>query len=144
MYAVDAAARVLYLADNAGEIACDRLLIERLGPARITLAVKGSPVLNDATRVDAEAVGLAAIVEVVDNGSDAPGTILADCSEAFRRRFAEADLILAKGQGNYETLSNAAADIFFILKAKCPVIARDLGCRVGSLILRRHRPAGLA
>lgn len=63
---------------------------------------------------------------------------------ASRRRFAEADLVLAKGQGNYETLSNADADIFFILKAKCPVIARDLGCRVGSLILRRHRPAGLA
>lgn len=142
--AVDAASRVLYLADNAGEIVCDRLLIERLGPARITVAVKGHPVLNDATRADAEAVGLTALVEVIDNGSDAPGTILDDCSEAFRRRFAEADLVLAKGQGNYEGLSSADADIFFILKAKCPVIACDLGCRVGGLILRRHRPAVLA
>ena len=74
---------------------------------------------------------------VIDNGSDAPGTILEDCSEAFRRRFDASELVIAKGQGNYETLSQVQQDIFFLLKAKCPVIAEDIGCKVGSLVLRR-------
>jgi len=81
------------------------------------------------------------LVEVIDNGSDAPGTILDDCGDAFRQRFDEVDLVIAKGQGNYETLSDVNKDIFFILKAKCPVIARDLGCEVGSLVLRRSSGA---
>ena len=98
---------ILYLADNAGEIAFDRLLIEQISPERVTLVVRGGPVINDATRVDAQAVGLDEIVEVIDNGSDAPGTLLEDCSPEFRRRFVDADLIIAKGQGNFESLSNA-------------------------------------
>jgi uncharacterized protein with ATP-grasp and redox domains len=140
--AVAAAERVLYLADNAGEIVFDRLLLERLPLAKIALVVKGGPILNDATMADAAAAGLTSLLEVIDNGSDAPGTILADCSEDFRRRFDEADLVLAKGQGNYETLSDVAKDVFFALKVKCPVIARDLGCEVGGLVLRRSVPAG--
>ena len=128
---------ILYLADNAGEIVFDRLLIKQLSPEKVTVAVKGSPIINDATMEDAEATGLTELVKVIDNGSDAPGTILEDCSDAFCRRFDEADLVIAKGQGNYETLSEAGRDIFFILKAKCPVIARDIGCHVGSLVLRR-------
>ena len=82
------------------------------------------------------------MLEVLDNGSDAPGTILSDCSEAFRRRFGQADLVIAKGQGNYETLSEVDKQMFFILKAKCPVIARGLGCEVGGLVLRRSARAG--
>ena len=140
--AMSAARDILYLADNAGEIVFDRLLIEQLGPESVTVAVKGFPVINDATMDDAEAAGLTELVEVIDNGSDAPGTILDDCTEAFRRRFDQADLVLAKGQGNYETLSAAERDIFFLLKAKCPVIARDLGCQVGSLLVRRSSYAG--
>ncbi len=137
--AASSARNILYLADNAGEIVFDKLLIEQIPLEKVTVAVKGSPIINDATMADAEATGLTELVEVIDNGSDAPGTILEDCSEAFRQRFDEADLIIAKGQGNYETLSDADKDIFFILKAKCPVIARDLGCEVGSLVLRRSR-----
>ena len=131
------AGNILYLADNAGEIVFDRLLIEQLPAEKVTVAVKGSPIINDATMEDAEAAGLTELVEVIDNGSDAPGTILEDCSDAFRRRFDEAGIVIAKGQGNYETLSDVDKDIFFILKAKCPVIARDLDCQVGSLVLRR-------
>ncbi len=131
---------ILYIADNAGEIVFDRLLIEQLPLAKLTLAVRGSPVINDACGEDAEAAGLTDMVEVIDNGSDAPGTILQSCSEGFRLRFARADLIIAKGQGNYETLSDANKDIFFLLKAKCPVIADHIGCEVGSLLLRRRRP----
>lgn len=126
------ARHILYLADNAGEIVFDRLLIDRLLPTPVTLAVRGSPVLNDATRDDAAAAGFSALVEVIDNGSDAPGTILADCSEEFRRRFADADLIIAKGQGNFETLSDEDANIFFLFKAKCPVIADHVDLPVGT------------
>ncbi len=135
--AIHAADNILYLADNAGEIVFDRLLVEQLTLEKVTLAVRGAPVINDATRSDALAAGLTEIVEVIDNGSDAPGTIIEDCSESFRRRFDDADLVIAKGQGNYETLSEAKRDIFFALKAKCPVIADDMGCTVGELVLRR-------
>ncbi|MDK2972984.1 MAG: damage-control phosphatase, subfamily [Candidatus Sumerlaeota bacterium] len=123
---------ILYLADNAGEIVFDRLLIEQLLPARVTVAVRGGPVLNDALREDAKVAGLCRLVEVIDNGSDAPGTVLEDCSEPFRRRFDEADLIIAKGQGNFETLSESETDIYFLFKAKCPVIAARVGLPVGT------------
>jgi len=135
--AVSRAEKILYLADNAGEIVFDRLLIEQLPCEKVTVVVKGNPIINDATIEDADVAGLTRIVEVIDNGSDAPGTILESCSQAFRNRFAESDLVIAKGQGNYETLSDADKNIFFILKAKCPVIARDLGCEVGEMILRK-------
>jgi len=88
---------------------------------------------------DAATTGLTEIVEVIDNGSDAPGTILNDCSENFQQKFEKADLIIAKGQGNYETLSDVDKEIFFILKVKCPVIARHLNCEVGSSILKRKK-----
>ena len=130
---------ILYITDNAGEIIFDRLLIEQLPIEKVTVVVRGEPVINDATMEDAVLAGLPRIVEVIDNGSDAPGTILSDCSEDFRYRFARADLIIAKGQGNYESLSEADKDIFFMLKAKCPVIAEHLGCEVGEMILQRSK-----
>ncbi|MBN1876160.1 MAG: DUF89 family protein [Anaerolineae bacterium] len=129
---------VLYLADNAGETVFDRVLIELL-QLPVTYCVKGGPALNDATREDAIAAGLAAPVDIIDNGSDAPGTILSLCSEAFRQIYAAAPLIIAKGQANYETLSAAGARVFFLLQVKCPVIGRDLGVPVGSVIVRQSR-----
>jgi uncharacterized protein with ATP-grasp and redox domains len=124
------------LTDNAGEIVFDRFLIEQLPFDRVTVVVRGFPVINDATIADAETAGLTDIVEVMTNGSDAPGTILDDCSEEFRTRFAEADLIIAKGQGNYETLRECLRPIFFLLRVKCPLVANDLDCPVGSMVLR--------
>jgi uncharacterized protein with ATP-grasp and redox domains len=135
--AIRQAERILYVADNAGEIVFDRLLIEQLPYEKVTVAVKGKPVINDATREDAVVAGLPRIVEVIDNGSDGPGTILETCSQTFRGRFEDADLIIAKGQGNYETLSDTDKNIFFMLKAKCPVIAKDLCCEVGEMILQK-------
>ena len=126
---------VLYLADNAGETVFDRVFIESL-ELPVIYAVKGGPALNDATRRDALAAGITC--EIIDNGSDAPGTILGDCSAAFRRRFEQAPLIIAKGQGNYESLSGMDAPIFFLLQAKCPVIATDLGVDVGSIICTKR------
>ena len=136
--AAERAQRILYLADNAGEIVFDRLLIDQLPVGRVTLAVRGGPVLNDATMADAQAAGLCDVVEVIDNGSDAPGTVLSACSEEFRRRFGDSDLIIAKGQGNFETLSDEAADIFFLFKVKCPVVADHVGLPVGTHVLTRR------
>ena len=135
--AMSGAERILYLADNAGEIAFDRLLIEQLPREKVTVAVRGGAVINDATLDDAEEVGLADLVEVIGNGSDAPGTLLDDCSDGFCERFAAADVILSKGQGNYETLSESARPIWFLLRVKCPIIARHLETDVGRMVLRR-------
>jgi uncharacterized protein with ATP-grasp and redox domains len=137
--AVVKAETILYLADNAGEIALDRLLIDQLLPRTITLVVRGSPILNDATQEDAKWVGLDQIVQVIDNGSDAPGTILLDCSQDLRDRFAAADLIIAKGQGNYESLSDEPGQLFFLFKAKCRVIAELVGQPIGTqMLLKSH------
>jgi uncharacterized protein with ATP-grasp and redox domains len=133
--AVAEATHILYLADNAGEIVFDGLLIEQLNPERVTLAVRGFPILNDATMLDARAVGLVDIVDTIENGSDVPGTLLEDCSKNFRQHFEAADLIIAKGQGNFETLSRNSRDIFFLFKAKCPVIAQHVGVSQGAHVL---------
>ncbi len=137
--AIAQAKSILYLADNAGEIAFDRLLVEQISPERVTFVVRGAPVLNDATLVDARTVGLDQIVEVIDNGSDAPGTILADCSQELRDRFANADLIIAKGQGNFETLSNEPGNLFFLFKVKCLVIADLVNQPIGTQMLVHSR-----
>ncbi len=128
---------ILYLADNCGEIVFDRLLIEQLPTERVTVAVRGAPILNDATLEDARTVGLTDLVEVMDNGSDAPGTLLTDCSPAFRRRFDQADLVIAKGQGNYETLDDAPRPVFILFKVKCPVVAAHVGQPEGTHMVSR-------
>jgi uncharacterized protein with ATP-grasp and redox domains len=127
---------VLYLADNAGETVFDRLLIESLAVPAV-YAVKDGPILNDATVQDARAAGLHRVAQLLSTGSNSPGTILDRCSEQFRTAYREAGLIIAKGQANYETLSEEGARLFFLLQAKCPVIARDLGVPVGSIVLRQ-------
>ena len=94
-------------------------------------------VTNDATMEDARAAGLDEIVEVMDNGRDAPGTLLSWCSPEFQSEMQQADLIVAKGQAQYETLSEdpEPGRLFFLLKVKCPVIAGDLGRPLQSFVL---------
>ena len=138
--AVDRADRILYLADNAGEIFLDRLLVEYLPQGKVTVAVRGGPAINDVTLEDLDGTGFGEVAEVIGNGSDAPGTILEDCSEAFLERYHAADVIISKGQGNYETLSRADRHIFFLLRVKCPVLARDMGCQVGEPVVKELRP----
>ena len=128
---------VLYLADNAGEIVFDRLLLAQLAGHRVTLAVRGAPVLNDATLEDARAARLDDMAALIDNGSDAPGTLLDDCSPAFREQFRRADLIIAKGQGNFESLNGTDQCVFFLFKIKCAVIADHVGQPEGTHILMR-------
>jgi damage-control phosphatase, subfamily I len=129
---------ILYLADNAGEIVFDRLLIEQLPKGRVTMAVRGGPVSNDAMIKDAQAAGIQEIADIIDTGSDAAGIILEDCSQEFNMRFKKADLIISKGQGNFETLNSETRNIFFLFKIKCSVIAAHFGLPVGTHILRRQ------
>jgi hypothetical protein len=130
---------ILYLADNCGEIVFDTLLVEQLGPKRVTLTVRGMPIINDATLEDAVTAGLDKMVPILKNGSDAPGTLLDDCSTEFRQVFESADLIISKGQGNFETLNDCGKNIFFLLKVKCPVVAESVCLPVGSHVLRHGR-----
>jgi hypothetical protein len=135
--AIGRARDILFLGDNTGEIVLDRLLVERMPRKRLTYVVRGAPILNDALMADAEVAGLTGLVEVIDNGSDAPGTILETCSQAFRNRFERADLIIAKGQGNFESMDDTRKDVFFLLKPKCAVLARHLNCQLGRLLIVR-------
>lgn len=130
--ASDSARRILYLTDNAGEIIFDRVLLDLLPRHRVTVAVRGRSVLNDATVEDATAAGLSDVAEIITNGSAVPGTVLSDCSPDFRRRFAEADLIIAKGQGNFETLHEEHAPLFCLFRVKCEIVAEHCGQPVGS------------
>ena len=127
--------RVLFLGDNVGESVFDMLLIETLRRP-VTYVVRGGPVLNDTTREDAIAIGMTDVAEVIDNGSRVPGTILSICTPEFQTRFSEANLILAKGMGNFETLSEIDAPLFFLLQVKCPTISDIIGVPVGSIVIK--------
>lgn len=129
------ARQILFLADNSGEIVFDRLLIEMLPAEKMFLAVRGGPIINDALLEDAEIAGLPEIVPVIDNGSDVPGTILSDCSGEFQEIFAASDLIIAKGQGNFESLNETTKHVFFLLRVKCPLIGGHVGAEVGDLVI---------
>lgn len=125
---------VLILGDNAGEIVLDTLLVEelsRLG-CSVTYAVRSCPVLNDATVVDAEQVGMTALCPVVESGVDTPGTVLERCTPDFLDKMRNADLVLAKGQGNFEALQGRFPGVFCAFKVKCDRVARDTGQEIGS------------
>jgi len=136
------AKQLLYLGDNAGEIVFDRILIEELttmGTPRIVFAVRDEPIINDATCDDARAVDLDRHAEIMSSGSGAPATVLSECSSEFVHLFRKADMIIAKGQGNYESLSDEGENLFFLLTVKCPVVARHLGLQVGDRVLKSNR-----
>ena len=129
------AENILYLADNSAEAVFDKLLLEVIDKP-VTFAVKEKPIINDATIVEAYQIGIDKMVKVISSGSDAPGTILDLCNEDFLEIFHKADLIISKGQGNFEGLSSVKAPIFFLLRAKCPVIAQELQVEIDSIILK--------
>lgn len=136
--ALEKARNIVYVADNAGETVFDRLLIEEINKPMIYV-VRERPIINDATREDAWLSGLDNISEIMSSGCDAPGNILKFCSDEFLKIYDSADLVISKGQGNYEALSDEEKPIFFLLKVKCQVVARDLGVREGSIILAEAR-----
>lgn len=139
--ALKKAKTVLYLADNAGEVVFDAILIEEIkkgdGNKNIIYAVKEKPIINDALVKDALAAGIDKYADIISSGVDAPGTVISLCSEQFLKTFKEADMVISKGQGNFEALSTAKRSIFFLFMAKCPVIAKDVNCKVGDIILTR-------
>lgn len=139
--ALDGTEDVLLIADNAGEIVLDRILVEELRARgkRVAVAVRASPTLNDATIEDAQAVGLDEVAELITTGSDVPGAFLSAASPEFRTQFRKAGLVLAKGMGNFEGLSEVEAPIFFLLQAKCLPVATETGVRVGELVFLRGR-----
>jgi uncharacterized protein with ATP-grasp and redox domains len=133
--AIKNAKSILYLADNSGEIFFDKLLIEVIGK-RVIYVVKERPVLNDCTRIDTDYVRMDQVADVISNGFDAPSTILKYSSELFLKAYNSADLIISKGQGNFEGLVfENDPRIFFLLMAKCDVIAEMLDVEKGSFIV---------
>ncbi len=120
--------KVLYLCDNCGEIVFDGLCIKELQRqgCTVTAAVRHGPIINDATLVDAQAVKLDKICPVITNGTSCPGTPLADCSNEFIDYFSDADIIISKGMGNFETLSEVNAPVFFLFTVKCMAVAHHV------------------
>jgi hypothetical protein len=116
---------ILIMGDNAGEIVLDTLLVDELNRLghQVTYAVRGTPILNDATMEDAVNVGMTRRCEVISSGVDTPGTVLDRCTPQFLARMDKADIIISKGQGNFEALKNNRPGIYFAFKVKCPVIA---------------------
>jgi uncharacterized protein with ATP-grasp and redox domains len=125
---VDRSGRILYLGDNCGELVFDGLFIKQLAGQgkEVVLAVKERPIINDALPVDAVVCGLDKYCTVITNGTGCPGTPLARCSENFQEVFLNADLIISKGQGNFETLVGAKGPIYYLLTVKCGVVADHL------------------
>ena len=139
-YRIKEAKKILYLGDNAGEIVFDKLFIEILMHHDITYAVKGAPVLNDVTMQDAKEVGMELVAEVISNGYDAPSTVLHKCRKEFLEIYNAADLIISKGQGNFEGLMQLKDPrIFFLLMAKCDVIAEIPGVEKGSFLVYNQK-----
>ena len=126
---------VLYIGDNAGESVFDKILIEELGKP-VTYVVRENPIINDVTYKDAVESGIEDVAEIISSGTSAPGTILHTCNVQFLEKFIHADLIISKGQGNYEGLSETDRPVFFLLKAKCSVIANDLNVNVTDIVLK--------
>ncbi len=137
--AIRNANKILYIGDNAGETVFDCILLEelkRIYPEKeIIYAVREKPIINDALKEDAIEAGIDNFAKIISSGSEVPGTIIPLCSKNFIDIFKKSDVVISKGQGNYETLSHEKRPIFFLFMAKCPVIAKDVDCEVGDIIL---------
>lgn len=133
---LEKASTVLVLGDNAGEAVFDNILIRRFpGKAAVYYAVKGSPVINDVTEEDARDAGIHETSRIVSNGTDIPGTSIPDTTEEFKALFRTADVVISKGQGNFETLLDESREIFFLLQIKCRSLARRNSFTVGDWIV---------
>jgi len=143
---LERAATLLYICDNSGEIVFDMIFIKEilhLYPGlKITAALRDKPIINDATMKDARTVGLDRLVAAISSGSVYPGTVLPETTREFRQLFAAADVVLAKGQGNLETLlPSADTRLFFLLRIKCEYMASLTRVEKGSLVLMQGGPS---
>ena len=140
--ALGGARTLLYLGDNCGEIVIDKLFLEELRREfpQLTMyfGVRGTPIVNDVTFEDALQVGMSEVARVISNGDGCLGTVLHRTSAEFQEAFKEADVIIAKGQGNYESLSETAhKNLFFLFMAKCEAVAQAAGVKNMSIICQR-------
>jgi len=136
--AVQKAKTVLYLGDNAGEIVFDKLFIKHLNHPNVIYVVRDQPIINDVTLEDANYVEMEDVCKVISNGHDAPSTLLANCSSELQNLFRTADVVISKGQGNFEGLLNEKrGNLFFMLLAKCDLIADKLGVEIGDLLIKK-------
>lgn len=140
--ALEKARNVLYLGDNAGEVVFDRILIEEINKKNVPVdyVVKERPIINDALTEDAVFCGVDRAANVLSSGCDVPGTILSLCTEEFRQKFLAADMVISKGQGNFETLYPPVRPVFFLFMAKCPVVAGEIGCPLREVLLLSGLP----
>ncbi|HXL00049.1 MAG: ARMT1-like domain-containing protein [Dysgonamonadaceae bacterium] len=130
---------VLYIGDNAGEIVFDKLFIETIHHPDLWYAVRGAPIINDVTLEDANYVQMNEVAHVIENGYDAPSTMLSHCSKEFKDLFSRADIVISKGQGNLESLLHESSKkIYFLLMVKCDVIADILGVKKGQFVVARN------
>ncbi len=138
-----AARKVLYLGDNAGEIVFDKLLIRMIKneypDLEVDFATRGSAVLNDVTEDDAYYIGMDGCARIINNGTDIPGTVLEYCSSSFKQAFNNADLIIAKGQGNFESLyGTGRANLYYIFLCKCNLFMKKCGAALNDIILMKE------
>ncbi|MBN1422363.1 MAG: DUF89 family protein [Planctomycetes bacterium] len=134
---LEKARQILFIHDSAVEILLDRILIERIGPERVTSVVRAVPVVADAVEADAARAGFNPGGGIVDPGIDCLGLPLSQCTNRFREIVGRSDLIVAKGQACYETLAGVGVPLYFLLRVKCAVMAEELGLSIGDLVLER-------
>jgi uncharacterized protein with ATP-grasp and redox domains len=140
--ALSKAKNILFLGDNAGETVFDRVLVEtmkELYPVEVVYAVKEKPILNDALLKDAVFAGLHKCAKIISSGSSLPGTPTGGGTKEFLLKYNSADIIISKGMGNFELLDTEKRPIFFMLKAKCPVVAAEIGTQLGSMVLKMQK-----
>ncbi len=132
---------ILYITDNAGEIVFDKVFIKELVKLdkKVVLSVKSNPIINDATLEDAIEAKFDSLARVIETGNSNIGINISDSSDAFLEEFKKADLIISKGQGNFETLDETGANIFFLLMAKCEKIARELGVKHSDIVFAESK-----
>ncbi|MBN1621025.1 MAG: DUF89 family protein [Endomicrobiales bacterium] len=137
--ALKKAKNILYVGDNAGEIVFDRVLIEEIKKIypdkEIIYAVRGNPIINDVLFKDAVMCKIDKYARIISTGLDAPGVILHLCSDNFKKSFRNAGLIISKGQGNFESLTQVKGIIFYLFMVKCNTVANHLGCNIRDIIL---------
>jgi len=136
---------ILYLADNSGEIFFDKLLIEELKKRdkKITYVVKANPIINDVLVEDAKFAGIDKLATIMEGDAgqkrSAPGMVLSYTSKEFQEKLRIVDMVISKGQGNYESLSDIDRKVFFLLMVKCPLVARDMGTEMAQLVLKVNK-----
>jgi uncharacterized protein with ATP-grasp and redox domains len=141
--ALRASKKVLFVGDNAGEIVFDKLLltiIKELYPhLELFFAVRGAPILNDVIVQDALDCGIDEVATIIDSGVPTPALILELASKEFLELYPSFDLIISKGQGNFEALTETDGPIFYLFITKCQAIMDEIGSSMRQIVLTRHR-----